>query len=580
MQNTTPVQPTRGKKRKIREDKKPSCDACRGHKLRCDASLDYSRPCSRCLKKEVACVVQEQRKKTSADRGLTPRSTTSLASDTAHVSPPSNIDSSIQIPPTYTTTSQIPMETPISSNLSSIGPQSIGSVLVESAMIDICFARFYRYYAPLIPILTEELTPHQTLQESLLKFWVIVTIGSRKCLEDPTLFSTLSPHVETLALTSLCIGWTSPYPRIEAFLLMCNFHLSTDRPFWRNIYCTLTTAVVMLAQQSGMDSCLSMPGVFTSALNTDTVRGTKLWAFAMVLNQNIMSFQGLPNDHVGLRHLVSVYDCCATLPPWLVLQARIGAIVNKLHRMISDLNPEGLQGHSRMLETLVAASEAELIDLKGTSKLEDYVRKTRSFCQTGIIDTLLGILSKFGIAVAHLQIHSFTFLKSHGDINHTDRTPIYNAAILTIDAVSELDHAYQISLVCPDFVFQGAQLAACSLLKLLKSYPSTKDGLAKEQTTALFVAINFLKNVSVVNNDIPARVSELLSQLWSSRDVYRDASGAYLHNMQVGNRFTMNVVFDCLWWWKRLFGDPTKTQRPPGPLRCQREYSSLYLAYK
>ena len=145
-------------------------------------------------------------------------------------------------------------------------------------------ASFEHYFAPLMPILSSRRSPNQAFIESPLKFWVIVTIGSRKCVEDPTLFTTLSPHVEALAMKSLCLGWTSPYPIIEGLLLMCTWHLSTDRIFFRTIYCALSGAVVTLTLHAGMHSCFSLQGV-VSGTPSDVARGAKLWAYAVISNQ-------------------------------------------------------------------------------------------------------------------------------------------------------------------------------------------------------------------------------------------------------------------------------------------------------
>lgn len=149
--------------------------------------------------------------------------------------------------------------------------------------LDSC--RFFLYFAPLLPILTEELTPDQTFRESHLKFWVITAIGSKKYLDDPTLFSTLSPRVEALALQSLYVRRLSAYPIVEAFLLMCTFQLSTDRPSWRSVYFVLSSAIIPITMQAGMHRCSSVPGFFPSSATPETERGAKLWTYAVVLNQ-------------------------------------------------------------------------------------------------------------------------------------------------------------------------------------------------------------------------------------------------------------------------------------------------------
>jgi hypothetical protein len=160
-----------------------------------------------------------------------------------------------------------------------------GKPLTTRYELDLDSCRFFLYFAPLLPILSEESTPNQTFRESPLKFWVITTIGSKNCLDDPTLFSTLSPRVEALALQSLYVRRLSAYPIVEAYLLMCNFQLSTDRPSWRSVYFALSSAVIPITMQAGMHRCSNVPGFFPSLATPETERGAKLWAYAVVLNQ-------------------------------------------------------------------------------------------------------------------------------------------------------------------------------------------------------------------------------------------------------------------------------------------------------
>ncbi|KAF2792906.1 hypothetical protein K505DRAFT_277967 [Melanomma pulvis-pyrius CBS 109.77] len=440
--------------------------------------------------------------------------------------------------------------------------RTLGNIQVEAPMIDLCFERFDRYFSPLIPILSSQQSPNQTYFECPLKFWVLLTIGSRKCLEDPTLFSTLSPHVETLAMTSLCLSRSSPYPIIEGLLLMCTWHLSTDRPFFRNIYCGLIGAVVTLTLHAGMHQCSSLQGVVSGAASEavrgsiDVARGTKLWAYAVISNQSTMAVHGYPiNDLLGSRHLVRGHKCCATLPSWIMRQGRCIAVITRMHGVVSELELEtDLKSRSRVLRSLITAFEAELLEL------DSYVESQ-------------GPLSKVDFAIARLQVLSFGFLTAQNDLDRIHIIQLSEAAILTMEAIRELETTVQISLYCPNYIFQGILLAACTLLKLFKSYPP-KTFNEKEHTSALFLAINMFKNISVVNNDIPAKVSGFLTQLWSSPMVYREADGGYIQSLQVENRLTMSVVFDCLWWWRKLFADWLNEQ----PVQSHSNYMTLGLS--
>ncbi|KAJ4349417.1 uncharacterized protein N0V89_008032 [Didymosphaeria variabile] len=201
---------------------------------------------------------------------------------------------------------------------------------------------------------------------------------------------------------------------------------------------------------------------------------------------------------------------------------------------------------SRTLKSRIAASDAEISALNRGAHLDD-----------------LGPLSALSITIARLQIQSFAFVASASGLDHTDVIQLAEAATATMDLICDLEQTLQISLACPNAIFQGIQLAGCTILKLLKSYPNELSlvGLQeKDMISAFFSAINICKAISVVNNDIPAKVAEIMRQLWSSNNVYRASDGGEILPLQVLNRQSMNVVFDCLYWWRKLFLTQTNSR--------------------
>lgn len=85
----------------------------------------------------------------------------------------------------------------------------------------------------------------------------------------------------------------------------------------------------------------------------------------------------------------------------------------------------------------------------------------------------------------------------------------------------------------------------------MKAYPGRTSN-EKEQVKALFLSMNMCKSQSVVNNDIPAKISEIMRQLWSNPKAFRDDDDGHVSSLKVTNRLSMNVAFDCIWWAKKL----------------------------
>lgn len=71
----------------------------------------------------------------------------------------------------------------------------------------------------------------------------------------------------------------------------------------------------------------------------------------------------------------------------------------------------------------------------------------------------------------------------------------------------------------------------------------------------LEAAIAALRKISVVNNDLPARLGDVIGFFCALKDptVIGGAGIKDLRLRQVKNRLSMSVVYDCLWTWRRHF---------------------------
>jgi hypothetical protein len=124
---------------------------------------------------------------------------------------------------------------------------------------------------------------------------------------------------------------------------------------------------------------------------------------------------------------------------------------------------------------------------------------------------------------------------------------LFAAAISVVEMVDGLN----ISEQWPYYVFEVVVLAAAVLLRLVKGMPP--GGLDQcSGKTALFAAINIFKSMSIVNNDVPARVAGIFTKLWSSNQIFRNSKGDYDIALHVRNRLIVSVSFDCFWWYRKV----------------------------
>jgi hypothetical protein len=155
-------------------------------------------------------------------------------------------------------------------------------------------------------------------------------------------------------------------------------------------------------------------------------------------------------------------------------------------------------------------------------------------------------LDKIFVAIAQLMLQSFQFFRPSERHTRGDLLVLYTSAC---SLIAELD-LQEISgdLVSHGiyYIFQGLVLAACCLLRLLKS-PLTE--LDTQDGQQLFLtSLNLLTKFSSTNNDAPARASTSLKNLWRSDRVFKNKDGTWNLELRVRNRFAISVLYDCMWW--------------------------------
>ncbi|KAL9078415.1 MAG: hypothetical protein Q9157_002679 [Trypethelium eluteriae] len=96
-------------------------------------------------------------------------------------------------------------------------------------------------------------------------------------------------------------------------------------------------------------------------------------------------------------------------------------------------------------------------------------------------------------------------------------------------------------------------LAGCMLLRILKS--DFAQYLDEKEGKAFFLdSVSTLKLMSCANNDMPARISQILSQLWTSEKVFKSQDGSPYLTLRIRSRFATSIALDCVWWWREEFG--------------------------
>lgn len=91
-------------------------------------------------------------------------------------------------------------------------------------------------------------------------------------------------------------------------------------------------------------------------------------------------------------------------------------------------------------------------------------------------------------------------------------------------------------------------------------FRSLLEGGEGAGTRIVEASIAALRRVSVVNNDLPARLGDVLGFFSAaprppaSMSAVWGATADDLRLRRVKNRLSMSVVYDCLWTWRSYFG--------------------------
>lgn len=124
-------------------------------------------------------------------------------------------------------------------------------------------------------------------------------------------------------------------------------------------------------------------------------------------------------------------------------------------------------------------------------------------------------------------------------------------AINVVEFVDNLNKTMQSTEQWPYYMFEAIVLSASVLLRLIKGMPP--EGLDQYSgKIAFFAAINILKSMSIVNNDVPARTATIFTKLWASNEVFKNSKGEYDIALRVRNRLIVGISFDSFWWYRKV----------------------------
>lgn len=446
--------------------------------------------------------------------------------------------------------------------------KEIENVGLTEDNINHLFNEFWLFYHPYLPFLNSAQTPDQYYQQHPLLFWTIISIASRRYTADPGLLTSLSGPLTRLLWTT--VGEVpSNYFVVKALCLLCVWPLPTS---------TTTTdpthilSGVMMKTATGIG--LHRPN-HTQDFSRVSVELNKeqlhdrvtTWAVCNIVAQSIGTGYGQPAS--------TLYDWTLairpgeqgpfTLSPELEARLQIERFCDKVSKeMYSNASdPRGVAGDElRALLTRVYRREYGELQVSILSRTD--------------LSPIIHLYLK--AAGLHLRLSAF-FDSSTTQGYMDDLMGLWRATIAFLDLVFELENPTQnngeastsmggrVLQYAPNYILQMIIVACFTLLKLLGSFFSREIEL--ERGRVLFHrTIQGIRSMSIVNNDLPWRLAELMVQMYNGAHIDQRSHQANNNDidgletrtivddslqLKVRCRMSMSLVFDSIWRWREDF---------------------------
>jgi transcriptional regulatory protein LEU3 len=129
------------------------------------------------------------------------------------------------------------------------------------------------------------------------------------------------------------------------------------------------------------------------------------------------------------------------------------------------------------------------------------------------------------VPVARLLIKGFEFYCKVDDRTPTRLVQLCTVVSNVIEVIAKADEINDVMLFSSHLLYRITSLAGAMLLRIVRSHvPLSTNTMAME--SLYFTCVQLLKKRSLQNDDLDARAATLLTQLWSSEQVFRHTDGS------------------------------------------------------
>ncbi|TVY32465.1 Regulatory protein [Lachnellula subtilissima] len=557
---------------------KRACNECRQQKLKCDVQQDPFHACSRCTRLKLTCKIDhhfkrvgKRSKHAEMERTIeTYKAELQRAQSQGYVLEHDELQSPIANNGVYSTNTQSYMgsDEAVSSLLTlkqgggsyGMRPQIVreleGVGLTEEA-INHLFNEFWNCYHPYLPFLNPAQSPDQYYQQHPLLFWVIIVVAARRYTADPSLLTALSAPLNRLLWSTIGEVPSTHYV-VKALCLLCTWSLPTSTTstdpshILGGVMMKTATGIGLHRPNHTQDFSRVSVDLNKEQLHDRVVT----WAVCNIVAQNLGTGYGQPAS--------TLYDWTLAVRPGengpfklsaeLEARLQIERFCDKVSKEMysNSTDPRGVAG-DELRATLTRVYRREYSELYAAI-----------MSQAELSPIVKLYLTAAGL---HLRLSAF-FDSSTTQGYMDDLMGLWRAANAFLEVVFDLEtSSFDMDGRSPlryatNYILQMIIAACFTLLKHLSSFFASEIDF--NQGRQLFHrTIQAIRSMSVINNDLPWRLAELMVQMYNgarvesrknsnngvdSRTIVDDSL-----QLKVRCRMSMSLMFDSIWRWREEF---------------------------
>lgn len=174
-------------------------------------------------------------------------------------------------------------------------------------------------------------------------------------------------------------------------------------------------------------------------------------------------------------------------------------------------------------------------------------------------------MDKLYLSICRLHLQTMHFYEASEQLDPASLVQLDITSCETINLMHNLDASSALISSSTFYLFHSLLLAATNLLRLLRGLsPQTQQDYKRGEAT-FFLAVTLMTRMSIANDDLPGRCTNMLSRLWTSQKLFRRADGSLAPEIRIRTRLAMSPLVDCLWWYREEFRVQKSVYPPSEP---------------